>query len=62
MTVLPAETRRKRQAETQRRAAICRECPHAVSVGSMKVFCGKCGCPLASKTRAVMATCPVGKW
>lgn len=54
--------RAARSAERQRRAAICNTCPHATEVMGIKVFCGRCLCPLASKTRDPYATCPAGKW
>lgn len=51
-------------AETVReRGALCRACEHAVGPSpEIKLFCGKCGCPLAGKIRLASASCPAGKW
>jgi hypothetical protein len=57
-----ARVRAQRRAITEKRAAICRECPDAVAVAGRKVFCGRCACPLVSKTRDPAAACPLGKW
>jgi hypothetical protein len=46
-----------------KRLAICAECPHRKVIPLTKsAVCGKCGCPLASKTRFSRAHCPIGKW
>lgn len=50
-------------AEKQKaRMAICQACPHAAVGRTKKFICGKCGCPLVSKTKLSGARCPVGKW
>jgi hypothetical protein len=42
------------------RLAICHACEHIKRQPIER--CGKCGCPLASKTRFQRAHCPIGKW
>jgi len=54
-------------ATQQKRLAICAACPHRVEttipLTKQKIArCGKCGCPLASKTKFARATCPINKW
>jgi hypothetical protein len=57
------------------RAAICGECPDAVSIGIINqvqpdnttkpingMKCNKCGCLLNAKVRSTTDYCPVGKW
>lgn len=56
MTVLVAP------AERARRADACRACPHSVGPGALKVFCDRCNCLLAVKTRLAGETCPAGMW
>ena len=41
------------------RREICNACPHK-RLSSDR--CGKCGCPLAAKTRSLITNCPVGYW
>lgn len=48
--------------EQLRRMEICRACEHAQGPGGKKIFCGKCGCVLAGKTRIQREKCPLGKW
>ncbi|HET6631529.1 MAG TPA: hypothetical protein VFG73_02320 [Rhodanobacteraceae bacterium] len=43
------------------RLAICAQCPHRKTRGPV-AYCGKCGCPLQSKTRMARASCPDGRW
>jgi len=49
-----------------RRLSICLECEHKTnsSIKLLKPYikCGKCGCPLESKVKAPMSSCPIGKW
>tara|TARA_B110000211_G_scaffold203780_1_gene236796 strand:+ start:240 stop:458 length:219 start_codon:yes stop_codon:yes gene_type:complete len=40
------------------RRTICNACPHKSALDR----CGKCGCPLAAKTRSLTTNCPVGNW
>ena len=42
----------------EERANVCAECPFL----HLKKVCGKCGCPLVAKTRAISSYCPLGKW
>ena len=42
----------------EERAKICAECPFL----HLKSVCGKCGCPVLSKTRSLKSTCPLFKW
>jgi len=57
------------------RAAICGECPDAVSIGIVNqvqpdsttraingMKCNKCGCLLNAKVRSTNDYCPAGKW
>lgn len=57
------------------RAAICGECPDAVSIGVVNqvqpdnttrpingMKCNRCGCLLNAKVRSTSDYCPVGKW
>jgi hypothetical protein len=57
------------------RLTICDECPekkqigttgkrilHAINNKASIYYCGQCNCPLASKTAAPEATCPLNKW
>jgi len=58
------------------RARICSDCPFADLHFKFKKFspkekalkdikglgCTKCGCPLSSKVRSVMSSCPEKKW
>jgi hypothetical protein len=49
----------------QQRMAICKQCPERRPFGVPPVaieICGRCGCPLASKTKFPRATCPLAKW
>lgn len=47
----------------QKRIAICRQCPSRMVLPVVKTeVCGRCGCPLASKTKFTRATCPLNKW
>lgn len=49
--------------ERERRRALCNACPHLVTVGRIQFKrCGKCQCPLFTKTRFQGTSCPVGKW
>jgi hypothetical protein len=41
------------------RRTICNACPFKLG-GTDR--CGKCGCPLAAKTRSLVSSCPVGHW
>ena len=46
----------------------CYKCEHLDSVGdkcaisATKPCCGKCGCSIGLKIRALSSSCPVGKW
>ena len=40
------------------RREICNACPHKTNMDR----CGKCGCPLAAKTRSLITKCPDGNW
>lgn len=58
------------------RAKICSSCPHANTEYPFKKFipeekriedikgtgCDICGCPLSSKLRSVIESCPIDKW
>ncbi len=47
----------------EKRLGICRECPHKrIQPITSLELCGKCGCPVLSKTRFQRAACPIGKW
>ncbi len=46
----------------------CAVCPHLDTEGNKcavkatKPCCGKCGCSMALKIRALSSSCPIGKW
>tara|TARA_B100000902_G_scaffold393358_1_gene447446 strand:- start:861 stop:1196 length:336 start_codon:yes stop_codon:yes gene_type:complete len=46
----------------------CAACPHLDDLGdkcavkATKPCCGKCGCSLGLKLRALSSSCPIGKW
>ena len=46
----------------------CSVCPHLdekgdkCAVRATKPCCGKCGCSMSLKTRALSSACPIGKW
>lgn len=60
----------------QKRLNICDTCEHKVQISAagqvvMNILsndpdatyqCGKCGCPLMSKTAETLNECPLGKW
>ena len=50
------------EEERARRKAICAACPFVVEVAARPMFCGKCGCPLVTKTAFASASCPAKKW
>lgn len=56
------------EAEAALRWSICKECPSLDRDGDKCVApgtqpcCGECGCSLGFKTRALSASCPLGKW
>ena len=41
------------------RLSICGGCEYYIAEQHR---CGKCGCPLAGKTKWASSTCPIGKW
>lgn len=46
-----------------KRLEICRACPERQFRTIAKIeVCGKCGCPIVSKTRFAQAKCPLNKW
>ena len=52
---------------SESRLKICHGCPDlkvndAVKDGYGKLYCGKCGCDLLSKTSSEGSKCPAGKW
>jgi len=56
------------EAEAALRWSICKECESLDTTGDKclspitKPCCSECGCSLAFKTRALSASCPLGKW
>jgi hypothetical protein len=56
------------EAEAALRWSICKTCPSLDMKGDKCVApgtqpcCGDCGCSLGFKTRALSASCPLGKW
>lgn len=51
--------------DVARRQALCYACDNYRRKGLFNLpydACGKCGCPIESKTRVPGAKCPVNKW
>lgn len=58
---LPEETPFKEIVE--RRREVCNGCEHVVNAKAFGFqYCGKCKCPIWSKTKIVSASCPAGYW
>lgn len=47
------------EEESNRRLAICKECPMYVAAENR---CEKCGCYLSWKSAMASSHCPIGKW
>lgn len=45
--------------ESDKRIAICLECPH---LSHTLMQCEKCGCFMKAKTKLKSASCPINKW
>lgn len=45
----------------RKRVAVCLKCPHIQDELGVKI-CGRCGCFIATKSRAKEATCPINMW
>jgi hypothetical protein len=49
--------------EKERRREICKVCPHRIGGRSLSFsLCGRCGCPITSKTALARSSCPMNKW
>lgn len=49
------------QEIVEERREICNGCPHKTKMLKIEV-CGKCHCPILSKTNSPLNSCPLKKW
>lgn len=57
--MLNPNVERASEEVAEARMDTCNKCPELISLTKQ---CKQCGCLMASKTKLLQATCPLGKW